>query len=421
MADPYVVVGGGLAGLAAAARLAKAGHPVELYERSDRLGGRWAPYAMGSVTVDDAPAVLGFPAPWRDLFRKSGRPLEAELTRAGYRLDPAEPATVVFGDGTELRWPSDRGEQLRALTAAYGRPVAERWRDLVDRLDGVWQALRPLGWESELRGRSQLTRDVRRRLLGRQSLARLGRDLGHPHLEAMIRSIAYRQGSVPERTPALAAVDLSLDRTFGRWQVQGADAAGRSSVLIEALAARLALRKVSVQLNTPVQRLERRDGRVVVRAGDEQRPAAAVVVSADPWHTFADLLVDRAGRATLGGLRRLRPALAPAIHHSLIDEPSTGVSETLSLTTEGVPTVTYRRPVGQQTVISVHDFRSGSARPAYGAAWDGRRSWLDRPPISTGPGLFLAGPWSAAGSGISAEILSGALAAYGADPRLIPS
>ena len=421
MADPYVVVGGGLAGLAAAARLAKAGHPVELYEKSDRLGGRWAAYALGSVTVDDAPAVLGFPAPWRDLFRKSGRPLEAELTRAGYRLDPADPATVVFSDGTELSWPSDRGEQLSALTAAYGRPVAERWRDLVDRLDGVWQALRPLGWESELRGRSQLTRDVRRRLLGRQSLARLGRDLGHPHLEAMIRSIAYRQGSLPERSPALAAVDLSLDRTFGRWQVQGPDEAGRSSVLIETLAGRLALRKVTVHLNTPVQRLERRGGRIVVWAGDEQRPAAAVVVNADPWHTYADLLVDRSGPATPRGLRRLRPARAPAVHHQLIDEPATRVSETVSLTAAGVPTVTYRRPAGAQTVLSVHDFRSGIARPAYGAAWDGRRSWLDRPPISTAPGLFLAGPWSAAGSGISAEILSGALAAYGADPRLIPS
>ena len=148
-----MVVGGGLAGMAAAARLAKAGHPVELYEKSDRLGARWAPYHLGSVTVDDAPAVLGFPAPWRDLFRKSGRPLEAELSRAGYRLEPADPTTIVFSDGAELGWASDRGEQLSALTAAYGRPVAERWRDLVDQLDGVWQALRPLGWEAELRGR----------------------------------------------------------------------------------------------------------------------------------------------------------------------------------------------------------------------------------------------------------------------------
>ena len=39
MTDPVVVIGGGLAGLAAAARLAKAGHQVELYERSETLGG----------------------------------------------------------------------------------------------------------------------------------------------------------------------------------------------------------------------------------------------------------------------------------------------------------------------------------------------------------------------------------------------
>ena len=82
---------------------------------------------------------------------------------------------------------------------------------------------------------------------------------------------------------SLAAVDLSLDRTFGRWQVHGADEAGRSSVLIEARARRLALRNVTVHLKTPVQRLEGRDGRVVVWTGGEQRPAAAVVVSADPY------------------------------------------------------------------------------------------------------------------------------------------
>ena len=46
MPDPVVVIGGGLAGLAAAARLAKAGHQVELYERSETLGGTWAPYRL---------------------------------------------------------------------------------------------------------------------------------------------------------------------------------------------------------------------------------------------------------------------------------------------------------------------------------------------------------------------------------------
>jgi phytoene dehydrogenase-like protein len=125
MADPVVVIGGGVAGLAAAARLAKAGHTVELYEQSDKLGGTWAPYRLLSgVTVDDAPSIIGFPAPWRDLFRKTGRPLETELARMGYALEPAGPPTVVFADGSQVRLPADRGGRCLIGLAKCGRPSA---------------------------------------------------------------------------------------------------------------------------------------------------------------------------------------------------------------------------------------------------------------------------------------------------------
>jgi UDP-galactopyranose mutase len=204
MPDPVIVVGGGLAGLAAAARLAKAGHLVELYERSDTLGGTWAPYRLLSGhLVDDAPPIIGFPAPWRDLFRKSGRPLEAELARMGYALLPAEPPNMIFADGAELTLPTDRGGQYTTLADAYGRQVAERWQQLLDRLGEVWQTLRGLGVEAELRDRRQLDRATRGSLFGRKAtLAGLAASIDHPHLEALIRSVAYRSGSVPECTPA---------------------------------------------------------------------------------------------------------------------------------------------------------------------------------------------------------------------------
>ena len=144
----------------------------------------------------------------------------------------------------------------------------------MDRLDRVWQALRPLGWEAELRGRRQLDRRRPQAAARSAESGRLARELDHPHLAALVRSVAYRQGSVPERTPALAAVDLSLDRTFGRWQVQPIEVGdvGRSSVLIEALAGRLALRKVSVQLNTPVHQLVGHDGADRGSRGRPSRP-----------------------------------------------------------------------------------------------------------------------------------------------------
>jgi glycine/D-amino acid oxidase-like deaminating enzyme len=269
MPDPVIVIGGSLAGLAAAARLAKAGHAIELYEKSDELGGTWAPYQLQSgVTVDNAPAIIGFPAPWRDLFRKSGRPLEAELGRMGYALEPAGPPTMIFADGSELALPTDRGGQYANVAGGYGRLVAERWLQLLDRLDEVWQTLRGLGLEAELRSGRQLNRTIRRSLFGRRlTVADLAASIDHEHLGALIRSVAYRSGSVPEQTPAFAAVELSIMRTFGRWQVQPLDPdtgfdVGRSSILVEALAARLALRKVEVHLGCSIESINIRNGRV---------------------------------------------------------------------------------------------------------------------------------------------------------------
>lgn len=416
---PVMVIGGGLAGMAAAARLAKAGHPVELHEQRDRLGGRWAPYELtpGGVLVDDAPGVLRFPAPWRDLFRKSGRPLEAELGRSGFALAPADPLQLVFSDQATLALPSDRGEQFATLSQSYGRPVAERWRDLVDRLDDLWQVLRPLGLELELRT-DRLTKSVRQQLMARRSLADLAASAGHPHLTAYVRSLAYQQGSTPEQTPAFAAVELSIMRTFGRWQVEPTEGttgdAGRTSVLVDAMAARLALRKVTIRLNSPVTRIVTREGRAVaITTPDGDRSAAAVICTVDPWTLRQLTASDHRFAGLGGGWRRPPPAQAPSISHEPLATPASGVTETVTLTATGVPTISYLRPAGEASVRSRHDFGAPRAAPSYGLAWRGFGSWRDRPPITAATrGLFTAGPFSPAGPGPSQTILSGALASY---------
>ena len=162
-------------------RLAKARHPVRLYEATDRLGGRWASrtevFPGGTVVLDDAPPVLEFPAPWRDLYRKSGRTLAEEFDRSAAALSAAEPATYVFADGTELSWPTDRGELFAVHEERYGTATADRWRRLVDELDDVWQTVRKLGWEAELTGRAELTGPVRRRIRQERTIAELAEEI----------------------------------------------------------------------------------------------------------------------------------------------------------------------------------------------------------------------------------------------------
>jgi hypothetical protein len=149
----------------------------------------------------------------------------------------------------------------------------------------------------------------------------------------------------------------------------------------------------------------------------ERLVATAVVWTADPWQIPAAGLPRFRSRALRRRLRHLVPAQAPTVSHALLppaaDWATGRVEETIALDADGVPTVTYRRPVTAGTLCSVHDWQARHPDPGAGAAWRGFDSWLDRPPIRSGlDRLLLAGPWSPAGNSPAATVLSGALASY---------
>src|SRR4051812_13985418 len=93
-----VVVGGGFGGVASAARLAKQGHDVTLVERSPGLGGALGTVRDGDFAWDAGPHATLLPAVVRDLFRKTGRPVEKEL-----ELEPLPSIREHrFEDGTRV-------------------------------------------------------------------------------------------------------------------------------------------------------------------------------------------------------------------------------------------------------------------------------------------------------------------------------
>ncbi len=96
-----VVVGGGFGGLASAVRLAKLGHEVTLVERSPSLGGALTFESEDGFAWDAGPSYTLLPAVIRDLFRKSGRPVERELD-----LEPLpEIREHRFEDGSSVKLP----------------------------------------------------------------------------------------------------------------------------------------------------------------------------------------------------------------------------------------------------------------------------------------------------------------------------
>jgi phytoene dehydrogenase-like protein len=287
------VVGGGLAGLAAAARLARVGHDVVVFEARPRVG------VGADAATEPGGEVFTLPAAWRDLFTKSGRKLEAELALRGLSLVPAGPRAHRFADGSTLDLPNERGEQWTAIRAALGEDAAVAWRDLLDGLDGTWQRWRQLSLETEPDQR--LLRTAARSLLPSGSMAELAGRLAAPELGEIILATAAWLGQEPRRLPGWHAFRLALERTFGRWQVVGTDGLARpASILVDLLVERLQARGVDLRTGIEVAGIRR--GPVLQAAGVEL-PVAAVISTVDPF-THADLTHERADQRIAARLHR---------------------------------------------------------------------------------------------------------------------
>lgn len=293
------VVGGGFAGLSSAARLAKLGHDVRLIEQDERLGGRLRSTHVAGFAFDDGTSTLTLPAAVRDLFRKSGRPLERVLD-LGY-LSPGR--RHVFTDRTVLDLPNgSRADQTVAIDRALGGgPAWTRW---LDDLEPAWEVLRrrPDAWGG---GRRGLGRSERAALKPGRSLSRESRSrFQDPRLRALATDGVRVEARAHARTPAYLGVTHLLERSFGRWAV-----AGGSDALADALERRLEERRVEVVLGSTVEEVMVSGDRVRGVVVDGTLAPADVVVWAAPAPAH--------GLATSGAPRgvsvqRLRLGLGPS-------------------------------------------------------------------------------------------------------------
>jgi UDP-galactopyranose mutase len=329
-----VVVGGGFGGLASAARLAKLGHDVTLLERLETLGGAVSTVAADGFEWDAGPTYTLVPAVIRDLFRKSGRPLERELE--------LEPLDVVrehwFEDGTVLGLPGhSRAEQLRAVDG-LAPGLGRRWVDYVDSFSEDWEVLRrayfEVPWDP-----ADLPEDVAARFDSREMLhKRLKRTFKDERLRQVAAHPFVADGHDLRNVPAWAGLVAYLEQQFGAWTVTGG--MGRLST---ALAERLATRGVTVALGVAATDLVVRAGRVVgVATASGTVDADVVVCAVDP----------RMLPALARHVERTMPAMPPVVCHVGLATPVRDLPH--EVVVHGDPMLTVR---------------TGGRAPAGGAAY----------------------------------------------------
>jgi len=305
-----VVVGAGLGGLAAAARLAAAGHAVTVLERSPGIGGKLGRYARDGHVFDTGPSLVTLPQILDDLFTATGARMADELDLV--RLDPA--VAYRFGDGTRLTVPGRPEDIPGALDTALGSGSGAQWTALMARAAAMWRISEQPFLRSPLDGARTLARLARRptdvaTVAPWQTLRQLGsRYLAHPHLRTLLDRYATYSGSDPRRAPAVLATVAYAEQRFGSWYVRGG-----LHRLAEVVADRAHAHGAVLRTGCAVRSVLVEGGRAagVALDGGEVVPADVVVSDIDATALYADLLpVERRTMGVRRDLRRTTPSLS---------------------------------------------------------------------------------------------------------------
>jgi phytoene desaturase len=231
-----LVVGAGLGGLAAAIRLAYAGHEVEVWEKNGEAGGKLKELSQDGFSWGTGPSLLTMPHVLRELFSDVGEHMEHQLDLVG--LDSA--CRYFWTDGTVINEDSafwSRPEVAKFIKYAKGiyelsgeaylsRPPGDFWRAFTP---WNWSKLRHLGKVATTR---TMADEVKRRIT-------------NPYLRQIFLRFATYNGSSPYLTPATFNIIPYVEAEFGAWYVQGGMAK-----IAEALTALAKRKGVKFRFNT---------------------------------------------------------------------------------------------------------------------------------------------------------------------------
>ena len=225
MADDVdvVVIGAGLAGLAAACHLHALGRSVVVLESGDLPGGRAGSLQIDGYRFDTGPTVLTMPDLIEDCFRAVGAEMSDHLTLT--RVDPMYRA--CFADGSTLKLRHGREAMRSEIRELAGSKDADGFERFCDWLAELYRLEMPNFIDRNYESPLSLLRPIvpalqllRARAFGRLESA-VQRFFDDERLVRVFSFQALYAGLAPQQALALYAVITYMDSVNGVYTASG--------------------------------------------------------------------------------------------------------------------------------------------------------------------------------------------------------
>ena len=287
MGKKIIVIGAGIGGIASAALLARRGFEVEVFEKTNSLGGRCDSLVVGGHRFDTGATMFLMPEIFEDFFASLGERVEDHLALS--RIDPT--CRLEFADGSRLDLSSDLDLMRRQLDGmepgsfgAYLRHLSfghEAYGDAIPRF-----IRRDFDRFSDFATPANLLALLRLKAF-RKHYGLVARSFEDQRLRAAFTFQDVYVGMSPFSAPALFSLFPYMEIVNGLWCPAGG--MGALSAALVRIARRLG---VVFHTESPVKSIEveeRRASAVVFEDGS-RRTADIVLADADLPYVYRALL-----------------------------------------------------------------------------------------------------------------------------------